>query len=128
MKRVLIDPISSADILYWDAFKGMNMNLIYLLPFKGTLLGFSGEHIQVLGHLHIMTIFGSGENAKGVKVRYLIVNTSFPYNIIIGRPAFNALEAVLSNLYLTLKYPLDDGCVGEIKVNKILQRAKLPSR
>lgn len=85
----------------------MDIDTSELLPFKGTLVGFSGEQVQVLGHVPIMTIFGSGSNAKSMKVRYLIVNASSSYNIIIGRPTFNALEVVFSTIYLTMKYPLE---------------------
>lgn len=42
VKWVLVNPDSSVDILYWDAFKGMNMDTSELLSFKGTLVGFSG--------------------------------------------------------------------------------------
>lgn len=98
----------------------MNMDTFELLPFKGTLVGFSGEQVQVMGHVPIITIFGSGSNARSIKVRYLIVNTLSPYNIIIGRPAFNALEAMLSTLYLTMKYPLKGEHVGRVKGDHIL--------
>lgn len=67
IKRVLIYPSSFSYILYREAFKGMNMDTSELLPFKGTLVVFSREHVQVLGHLPIMTIFGSEDNAKGIK-------------------------------------------------------------
>lgn len=63
----------------------------------------------------IVTVFGSGHKAKSVKVRYLIVNVTSPYNIIIGRPAFNALEAELSTMYLTMKYPLSNEEVGVVR-------------
>lgn len=42
VKRVLFDLGSSTDILYCDAFKGMNMDTSELIPFKGILVGFSG--------------------------------------------------------------------------------------
>lgn len=85
VKRVLINQGSSTSILYWDAFKGMNMDAFEFLPFKGTLVDFSREQVQVLGHLPTMTIFRNGSNAKGIRVIYLIVNVSSPYNIIIER-------------------------------------------
>ena len=94
VKRVLIDPGSSADVLYWEAFKGMGFEPNELLPFSGTLVGFSGEQVQVLGYLPALTTFGDGGSAKTVQVRYLVVNASSPYNTIIGRPSFNSLEAV----------------------------------
>lgn len=115
VKRVFIDRGSSTDVLYWDAFKGMGMDTSEMLPFKGTLIGFVGEQVQVLGHMLVLIVFGSGNNAKSVKVRYLIVNISSSYNIIIGRPSFNTLEAALSKMYLKMKYPL---CVGGIRMIK----------
>lgn len=43
VKRVLINPGSIADALYWDAFNGMGVDTSKMLPFKGTLVEFSGE-------------------------------------------------------------------------------------
>lgn len=70
----------------------------------------------------MMTTFGNGENAKSVMVRYLVINVASPYDVIVGRPSFNDLEAVLSTLYLTLKYPLKDGRVGIIKGDQRIAR------
>lgn len=38
VKHVLIDLGSSADVLYLEAFKGMNIDITELLPFKGSLV------------------------------------------------------------------------------------------
>lgn len=119
---MLIDPEISKNVLYWDAFKGMNFDTAKLLPFKGTLVGFSGEHVQVLGHLSIMATFGSRDHVKNIQVRYLIINATSPYNIIIGRPLFNALKAALSTLYLKLKYPLEDDQVRIVKGDQGITR------
>lgn len=116
VKRVLIDPGSSTDILYWDAFKDMGTDASEMLPFKGTLVVFAGKHIQVLDHMPVMTMFGSRLNAKSVKVRYLIVNMAYPYNIFIRRPAFNALKYALSMIYLTMKYLLSSREISMVKV------------
>lgn len=43
------------------------------------------------------------------------MNATSLYYVIIGIPSFNALEATFSTLYLTMKYPLDDGHVRVIK-------------
>lgn len=65
----------------------MNFDITESLPFKGSLAGFSGESVQVLGHLPMMTTSGNRENAKSVLVRYLIINTTSLYNVIVGRPS-----------------------------------------
>lgn len=75
---------------------------------------------KVLGHMPIATMFRSGHNSKSVKVRYLIVNAAYLYNIIIVRTTFNALKATVSILYLTMKYPLSSGEVGVIKDDQVL--------
>ena len=49
VKRVLMDSGISTDILYWDAFKGMNIDTSKLLPLKGTLVGFSGGTSSCIG-------------------------------------------------------------------------------
>ncbi|XP_045791370.1 uncharacterized protein LOC123886075 [Trifolium pratense] len=101
VKRVLIDSGSSADVMYWEASKAMQLAEEQLQPYEKTLVGFAGEHVEVMGYTTLLTTFGEEENAKTIKVRYLVVKTPFTsYNIIIGRPAFNALGAVLSTLYL----------------------------
>lgn len=90
-----MDPSSSADILYWEEFRGMEFDIVELLPFRGTLVDFAGEQVQIIGHLPILTTFGSDENANTVKVRYLVVNLASPYNTIIDRPSFDAMVAAL---------------------------------
>ncbi|MCH90725.1 gag-pol polyprotein, partial [Trifolium medium] len=42
VKRVLIDSGSSADIMYWEAFKAMQLAGEQLKPYNGTLVGFAG--------------------------------------------------------------------------------------
>jgi hypothetical protein len=109
--------------MYWEAFKAMQLSNEHLLPYSGTLLGFAGEQVEVMGYTTLLTTFGEKENAKTIKVRYLVVKTTFTsYNIIIGRPAFDTLEAALSTLYVSIKYPLDNGKVGTIRGDQKLAR------
>lgn len=48
----------------------------------------------------------------------LIVDIVSPYNTIFGLSAINALRAVISTLYLTLKYLLPDGRIGTNRGDK----------
>jgi hypothetical protein len=122
VKRVLIDPGSSADILYYDTFDRMGLDPEQLQPFKGTLTGFTGEQVHVRGYITLKTTFGSGSHAKTIRVRYLVVNSPSSYNIIIGRPAFNLLGGFLSTKFLVMKYPLDSGKIGTIRGDQKLSR------
>ncbi|GAU46450.1 hypothetical protein TSUD_402170 [Trifolium subterraneum] len=69
LKRVLIDSGSSADIMYWETFKAIQLAGEQLQPYNGTLVGFGGEHVEVMGHVTLLTTFGEKENAKTIKVR-----------------------------------------------------------
>ncbi|GAU32075.1 hypothetical protein TSUD_53430 [Trifolium subterraneum] len=69
VKRVLIDSGSSTDIMYWEAFKAMQLAGEQLQPYNGTLVGFGGEQVEVMGHVTLLTTFGEKENAKTIKVR-----------------------------------------------------------
>lgn len=60
------------------------------------------------------TVFIFKEIAKMIKVKYLIVDSPWLYNIIIGRPSFNLIWDALSTLYLNMKYPLSNGHIGII--------------
>lgn len=57
-----------------------------------------------MGHVTLKNTCGEGVDAKAVDVRYLIMDALSSYNIILGRPFINTLEAVNSTLYLVLKY------------------------
>ncbi|MCH79824.1 gag-pol polyprotein, partial [Trifolium medium] len=50
VKRVLIDSGSSADIMYWEAFKAMQLSSEQLQPYVGTLVGFAGEQVELMGY------------------------------------------------------------------------------
>jgi len=74
------------------------------------------------GYITLKTIFGTGKQAKAIKIRYLVVSAPNSYNIVIGRPSFNRLGALLSTKFLVMKYPLDDGGVGTIKSDQKVAR------
>ncbi|GAU41237.1 hypothetical protein TSUD_280360 [Trifolium subterraneum] len=123
VKRVLIDSGSSVDILYWDAYKAMRLSDEQLNTYYDMLVRFSGEQVHVMGHITLYTTFGEEENAKTIKVGYLVVKTPFTsYNIIIGRPSFNILGAVMSTLYMSIKYPLNNGKIRVVKGDQALAR------
>jgi len=122
IKRVLINTGISADILTFEAFDRMGLSEEQLQPFQGTLSGFTGERVHVRGYITLKTIFGAGNQAKAIKIRYLVVNAPNSNNIVIRRPSFNWLGALLSTKFLVMKYPLDDGGVGTIKGDQKVAR------
>lgn len=109
IKRILIDLGNSTEVLFWDAFQKLQLNPNNIKMFIGSLTGLLVEQTQIMCHKALKTTYGEGTDAREINVYYLIVNAISPYNIILGRPTINTLRAVISMLYLTLKYSLPDG-------------------
>jgi len=115
LKRILIDPGSSAHIFYYDAFEKLGLDPDQLQPFKGTLARFTREQVHVRGHISLKTTFGTRENAKTIRVKYLVINAPNCYNIIIERPSFNLLGIFMSTRFLVMKYPMKKGKIGTLR-------------
>jgi hypothetical protein len=64
------------------------------------------------------TTFGKGGDAKMIKVRYIVVDLSSVYNVVIGIPALSDLHAIFSAGNLTLIYPLGDEKVGVVGADR----------
>ncbi|RDX73895.1 hypothetical protein CR513_46428, partial [Mucuna pruriens] len=104
VERVLVDQGSSANILYWSTFR--KMGLQHLSESQGALYGFAGECVPIRGTIELNTAFGEGAMVKIMPVLYTVIDADASYNIIIGRPALNRLEAVVSTYHLCMKFPV----------------------
>jgi len=116
--RVLIDQGSSADVMFWNTFIGLQIPIDQLKSFDGVLVGFSGDQVEVKGYVDLRTTFRDKEDAKTVFVRYIVVNTPSSYNLLLGRPSLNKLRAVISTIHLKMKFPSDEGKVLTLAVNQ----------
>jgi len=53
----LVDQESSANVMFWDAFVGLNIPLDQLRLFDGVLVGFTGEPVEVRDFVDLRTFF-----------------------------------------------------------------------
>ncbi|XP_072062271.1 uncharacterized protein [Arachis hypogaea] len=58
VKKVLLDPGSSADVLFYSTFQKMKLSNNILQPSTGDLVGFSGERVLVMGSVWFRTTLG----------------------------------------------------------------------
>lgn len=49
IRCILIDPGSSADVQFWDVFQKLQLNLDDIHSFTGSIIGISGEYVQIMG-------------------------------------------------------------------------------
>jgi len=79
------------------------------------LYGFTGDQVEVRGHVELRTTFTDDTTSRTINIRYLIVNTPSAYNILLGRPTLNKLEAMASTRHMKMKLPCLEGRVITIK-------------
>ncbi|XP_015944817.1 uncharacterized protein LOC107469945 [Arachis duranensis] len=114
VRKVLLDPGSSADVLFYSTFIKMQLSEKAIQPSSGELVGFSGERVPIKGHIWLKATMGNPLLARAVDIQYLIVNCPSPYNIILGRPALNNFRAVVSTLHLCVKFQAQNNKVATI--------------
>ena len=113
--RVLVDQGSSADVMFWTTFNKLQLSLDMLGPYGDCLYGFAGDQVEVREYLELRTTFTDGTTLRTKSIRYLVVNTSSAYNMLLGRPTLNRLGAVPSTRHMRMKLPDLTGKVITIK-------------
>ncbi|XP_016193031.1 uncharacterized protein LOC107633958 [Arachis ipaensis] len=83
-------------------------------PLSGELVGFSVERVPIQGYIWLETTLGDTPLSRAIDIQYLIVECPSPYNIILGRPALNMFRAVVSTLYLCVKFQAQDGKIATL--------------
>ncbi|GAV59239.1 hypothetical protein CFOL_v3_02770 [Cephalotus follicularis] len=114
MKKILINSVSSADILYKHAFDQLRIPADQLKPVKTLLVGFTGATIHPLGSINLSVVAGTAPRQTQVEMTFVVVDTPSPYNAIVGRPGLNLLEAIVSTRHIVVKFPTRFG-VGEVR-------------
>ncbi|KAK3002092.1 hypothetical protein RJ639_021794 [Escallonia herrerae] len=114
VKRVLIDNRSSAEILFYDAFKKMNIPTNCLRKMDAPLYGFSNHPVAVEGIIALPVAIGTPPAQANFMLDFVVVKVPSAYNAILGRPTLNQLQAIVSTYHLKMKFPTEHE-IGEVK-------------
>ena len=104
MHWVLVDNGSSVDILYYPAFQQMRIDREQLTPINAPFVGFGGTRVFPLGAITLAVTTGDYPQQITKEVTFLVVDCSFAYNAILGRPSLNSWKAVTSTYHLMIKF------------------------
>ncbi|KAK3028441.1 hypothetical protein RJ639_039033 [Escallonia herrerae] len=121
VKRVLIDNGSFAEILFYDAFKKMNIPTDRLRKMETPLYGFSKHPVAAEGIIALPVAIGTPPAQANFMLDFVVVKVPSAYNAILGRPALNQLQAVLSTYHFKMKFPTEHG-IGEAKGDQTTAR------
>ena len=80
---------------------------------KTPLVGFGGSEVALLGMIELPVSMGEEPKRKTLKVRFLVVDTPFAYNVILSKPGLNLFRAVISMYHMKMKFPTDNR-LGEV--------------
>ncbi|XP_061369004.1 uncharacterized protein LOC133311892 [Gastrolobium bilobum] len=111
--RMLVDPGSLVDIIFWDAFRRMDLDYDQLEPCGAELLAFTGAKIKSLGYIPLRLTLGKAPTHKTVTLSFAVVDLSSAYNIILGRPFMKKFKIFLSIDQLAMKFVAEDGSVAD---------------
>ncbi|XP_022883352.1 uncharacterized protein LOC111400148 [Olea europaea var. sylvestris] len=114
LKRILVDNGIVANILSQEAFAKMGISPKQLKAIKTPLQGFGGRVIIAKGIVELPLTLGS-DNAQVTEITHFqVVNTPMAYNVILGRPLQNKIQAIVSTFHLAIKFPTSHG-IGVIR-------------
>ncbi|KAG5556294.1 hypothetical protein RHGRI_006788 [Rhododendron griersonianum] len=118
VRRVLVDQGSSAEILFYLAFKALGLSKEQLTPVEAPLIGFTGIPVYPLGKVVLPVYAGSVK----LNIEFIVVSSPSPYNAILGRNWLHGMRAVASTLHQCVRFIGESGRQETIKGDQVASK------
>ncbi|KAL0413597.1 UNVERIFIED_CONTAM: hypothetical protein Sradi_1561400 [Sesamum radiatum] len=89
--KVLVDNGSFTDIIFKDVLRKMGFDVASVDLVQNPLVGFRGSKVTSLGTIELPISIGELKQ-KTMMVKFLVVDTPFAYNVILGRLGLNSFR------------------------------------
>ena len=110
MRRIHVDEGASVEVMYKHCFDSFHPSIrARLTATHTTLSGFSGEQVKPLGKIEMEVCFGSDGLCARTTMKFIVLPSSSPYNIILGRSGLKKLRAIPSTIHAMMKFPTPRG-------------------
>ena len=107
VKRVLIDPGSSSEIMYDSLFEKLKLPAAQVRSTDAPIFSFSGEAVWPIVIAEVPVRLGPVQK----NIEFIVMNIDSPYNAILGRGWLGRMKVVASPLHQKLKFPSKEGIV-----------------
>jgi hypothetical protein len=111
--RILID--TGSLVLFKTAFELMKIDRGKIVPARHSLVGFLGEQLFPFRSIELPVMVRTYPSQKTIMVKFLLIDRPSGYNAILPKLALNEIKAVTLTLYLSIKFPTQEG----IRVQKV---------
>ena len=78
----MVDGGNTAEVMYPDLYKGLNLKLEDLMPYNSLLMSFDGKLVIPKGMIRLPIQTGP----EIMEVNFIMVDTYSPYTAIVGKP------------------------------------------
>ena len=99
VRKVLVDQGAEMDVMVKSCFDKLGLDQSALSVADFTIRGITHNPTPVYGTVTLLTEFDDGELTRIVPITYVVADLPTPYNMIIGRPALNRINAVASTYH-----------------------------
>ena len=91
-----------------------------LQTYKEELINFSGEKVHQDRFVTLYLTLGTQPRTRTVKVDFLVIDYPPAYNVILGKLTLNKIRAIVSTLYLTMKFFMDKREIATVRVAQVV--------
>ncbi|GKF37326.1 hypothetical protein Tco_0114084, partial [Tanacetum coccineum] len=100
VRRVFVDQSATVHVMFEHCFCNLPMMVqARLMQTHTELVGFSGEHLLLMGKIGLEVMFGSEGLYRRTMMKFTVVQASLSYNIILGRTGMRELQAIPSTMH-----------------------------